>query len=52
MIDLFNDKDKTSGEYLADQVKRGYKATQWFFIVAAIIVGLFFILKVLPTLLA
>lgn len=51
MNNLFNDKDKTSSQYLADEVKRGYKVTQGFFIVVIVIAGLFFIIKILPTLL-
>jgi len=47
-----NFKDKSSGAFLADEVKRGYRVTQWFFIVVAVLASLFFIVKVLPTLLA
>jgi hypothetical protein len=51
MINLFNSKAKSSQDYLADEVARGYKVTQGFFIIIIVIAGLFFIIKVLPTIL-
>ena len=51
MNNFFEDKGKTSGQYLADEVKRGYKATQIFFSAIAIVAGLFFIVAILPTIL-
>lgn len=51
MYNFFGDKNKTSGEYLADELKKGYKATQYFFMAITVAAGLFFILEVLPTLL-